>query len=90
MKVLIIDRFKLDLYFYIGLSFTSLAELNFEQDLLRKHNSIEVPRVLFDLGIEKNYSDKFWVSTPVPCALFYRSLTSTSIHYWVLKMLTFS
>ena len=36
MKVLIIDKFKLDLSFYIGLCFTSLAELNFERGLLKK------------------------------------------------------
>ena len=31
------DKFELDLYFYISLCFTSLVQPNFEQGLLRKH-----------------------------------------------------
>ena len=59
MKVLIIDKFKLDLSFYLGLCFTSLAKLNFERGLLKKHNSIEVSRILFYLGIEKFIQTSF-------------------------------
>ena len=89
MKVLIIDKFKLDLSFYIGLCFTSLAELNFERGLLKKHNSIEVSRILFYLGIEKFFRQVLGFH-PCTIASFCRLLTSTCIHYWVLKMLPFS
>ena len=37
-----------------------------KEDNLKKLGSIAIPRVLFDLGIEKSYSAKVWVFILLP------------------------
>ena len=47
--------------------------------------SIAVPRVLLDLGIEKNIQSSF--AFPLSCCDFYRLLIATFVNHWVPRML---